>query len=602
MNVLSSQRNGSGDTRFKLGASFAILALLWAMLMSSTEAVWAAQIKIGVVSTRGASLHEQPAGRPIATLIPGETVEASARNPEGDWVLVWSSDEYSSAIQGWVAVEDLIIFGVMNLPVAAAEMLESVLEAGAAPSAPSNSAPITPTASITLPTAAALSALLAPSEPTATPSSRATQPTHVTVEVVSTELNVRAAAGANQAILHTLRQGEQVLLLTYNTDASWAQVALADGSIGWVNAAHIRDTTQNPPPATSTPVATHTPAAPPASNEPSRPTASTNPLATATGLQGSIVFSSGNGGLFYHYDLASGAVRPLTHGYDPALSPDGQTVAFTRGGGESGLYVINSDGSGERKLFSEQSQLSAPKWSPDGEWIVFSRLLGTYKCRDLGRNDMCVSVDELLGSIPSGLSEEEEAAIKAIRGSVLSNFDEQVRPNWGLSRVNANGGDFRDLAALNSALAADWNEAGIVYQSKAGLEITADQGDATTRSLLADHYLHDPDWQPGGGQIVYQQRRGSRWEIFSVNPDGSGNHVLTQPYTTLVEQMPSNVAPAWSPDGQHIVFLSNRAANHEAGAWRIWVMNADGSNQRPLPVEVPIEYNFVQEQMVSWGG
>nr|HMN27313.1 hypothetical protein [Caldilineaceae bacterium] len=68
------------------------------------------------------------------------------------------------------------------------------------------------------------------------------------------------------------------------------------------------------------------------------------------------------------------------------------------------------------------------------------------------------------------------------------------------------------------------------------------------------------------------------------------------------DQLPSNVAPAWSPDGQHIVFLSNREANHEAGNWRLWVMDADGSNQRPLPIDVPITYNYGLEQMVSWGG
>jgi len=47
--------------------------------------------------------------------------------------------------------------------------------------------------------------------------------------------------------------------------------------------------------------------------------------------------------------------------------------------------------------------------------------------------------------------------------------------------------------------------------------------------------------------------------------------------------------------------LSNRDPNNEAGTWRVWVMNADGSNQHPLPVEIPIEYNYVGEQMVSWG-
>jgi Tol biopolymer transport system component len=60
------------------------------------------------------------------------------------------------------------------------------------------------------------------------------------------------------------------------------------------------------------------------------------------------------------------------------------------------------------------------------------------------------------------------------------------------------------------------------------------------------------------------------------------------------------VAPAWSPDGSQIVFLTDRT-----GRWEIWTMGADGSNQRPLlPAEVQaqlgIAYNSVGERMLSW--
>ncbi len=65
--------------------------------------------------------------------------------------------------------------------------------------------------------------------------------------------------------------------------------------------------------------------------------------------------------------------------------------------------------------------------------------------------------------------------------------------------------------------------------------------------------------------------------------------------------MPSSVAPAWSPNGQSIVFLSNRTDADDAGPWRLWVMNADGSNQHPLPVNIPFDYSYVNEQVVDWG-
>lgn len=134
-------------------------------------------------------------------------------------------------------------------------------------------------------------------------------------------------------------------------------------------------------------------------------------------------------------------------------------------------------------------------------------------------------------------------------------------------------------------------------------QITTDTPDAENQ-LVIYNYLKpsydDPDWQPQGGRIAYMGKEASHWEIFIVNSDGSGRTALTRPVTTLVDELPSNVAPAWSPDGQHILFLSNRMDTHEAGAWRVWVMDADGANQRPLPLDLEISYTFGGEQAVSW--
>ena len=89
--------------------------------------------------------------------------------------------------------------------------------------------------------------------------------------------------------------------------------------------------------------------------------------------------------------------------------------------------------------------------------------------------------------------------------------------------------------------------------------------------------------------------------VFSVNSDGSGLTALTRPATTLVDELPSNVAPSWSPDGRQIVYLSNRDDDNDSGSWRIWVMDADGGRQRPLSLEVSLDYTFGNEQVVSWG-
>ncbi|MCB0188259.1 MAG: PD40 domain-containing protein, partial [Caldilineaceae bacterium] len=306
------------------------------------------------------------------------------------------------------------------------------------------------------------------------------------------------------------------------------------------------------------------------------------PAVAPAGLRGQLVFTDRNGGDIYLYNLTSGALRQLTSGFDPALSPDGATVAFTRGGGAMGLYLINVDGSNERRIFGERELLRSPKWSPDGQWIVFSRGDEFNKCyldEDTGE---CLRFTPFF---TEGLDTGKDHVYK-------------------LARVDRNGDNYRDLAVVPDAFAPDWSAAGVVYQSAAGLQITQDTPEDNNHLLYFDihrQYHQDPDWQPGGHRIVFQQRQGSHYEIFAINDDGGGLTALTRPVTALVDQLPSNVSPAWSPDGQSIVFLSNRMADNEAGPWRLWVMNGDGSNQRPLPLTLPLHYDYVLEQMVDWG-
>jgi len=68
-------------------------------------------------------------------------------------------------------------------------------------------------------------------------------------------------------------------------------------------------------------------------------------------------------------------IQPITDSEEdtaPALSPDGQRVAFMSDrDGNWEIYVINSDGSGLRRLTDNAAQDGLPVWSPDGRAIAF---------------------------------------------------------------------------------------------------------------------------------------------------------------------------------------------------------------------------------------
>jgi TolB protein len=61
-------------------------------------------------------------------------------------------------------------------------------------------------------------------------------------------------------------------------------------------------------------------------------------------------------------------------------------------------------------------------------------------------------------------------------------------------------------------------------------------------------------------------------QVFTINPDGSGRRQLTH---VAADQTAG--APAWSPDGTRIAYVSDVRGDLE-----LWVMGADGSGQHPL--------------------
>jgi dipeptidyl aminopeptidase/acylaminoacyl peptidase len=290
----------------------------------------------------------------------------------------------------------------------------------------------------------------------------------------------------------------------------------------------------------------------------------------STGLSGTLVFQTASGGPIMVYDLASGTLRQLTTGLDPAISPDGQTVAFIRdGGGDSGLYLIGIDGGNERRIFIE-SKLRTPAWSPDGAHIAFSRVAGQDTCRAVGHG-ICLPDAPWLGQFP------------------LRVFD--VRR---LSQVDATGGSFSDIPSEKQAFAPDWGDDGIVYQSQAGIQLA--RGD-DSRPILLDGRYSDPVWRPDSSAIAFVSLEKDHREIFRVNSDGSGLIALTHPGDFIEDPRAlQHVAPAWSPDGGHIVYLSD-----ESGDWALYVMDADGGNARKLPIDATTDYQFQGEQVVDWG-
>jgi dipeptidyl aminopeptidase/acylaminoacyl peptidase len=420
--------------------------------------------------------------------------------------------------------------------------------------------------------------------------------------VVSQALNVRDGPGVAYPAFDILVQGDEVSIIGYDPASDWWQVQLPDGSIGWVSggSAYVYlsgDTTG----LAETAVA-----------GPSTAAILPTPLATAAATDtggGTIVIQAVSGGPIYAVEADGTDVRYLTTGIDPALSPDGQWVAFTRwedtqNGALGGLWVISVDGSGERAVLGDIHQPKAPSWSPDGTQIAISmqhggRLQPEFKCS---------SERPPPGAYDIRVKREDD-------GDIRFCFTLPPHPFWGLRVVDATTGEFEDLPNDLFSYSPTWdpaNEWHVVFDGERGLmNLDLTRSEAGTWPLTDDPNDHSPAFSPDGSRIAISYWQHDHWEIHALNSDGAGRVRLTEtPVRVTLEQMIAgeeprswnNVAPTWSPDGSQIAFLTDRT-----GRWEAWVMSADGSDQRPLLSaevydQLQLSFNAVDERVLSWKG
>ncbi|OJJ18002.1 hypothetical protein BKI52_29560 [marine bacterium AO1-C] len=122
----------------------------------------------------------------------------------------------------------------------------------------------------------------------------------------------------------------------------------------------------------------------------------------------------------------------------------------------------------------------------------------------------------------------------------------------------------------------------IAYTAKesGNIDIYVADQEGKSKIKLTTHENRDgyPAWSPDGKRIAFYAYYDGRktWSIHTMNADGTNRKRLTH-----IKNRWDN-SPTWSPDGKKIAFA--RAYRNTEGVWteEIWIMNADGSEQKQI--------------------
>jgi dipeptidyl aminopeptidase/acylaminoacyl peptidase len=272
---------------------------------------------------------------------------------------------------------------------------------------------------------------------------------------------------------------------------------------------------------------------------------------------------------------------------DVEFSPDGRHIAYAvtmndrPGRPYTQIWIMDVSSRKSIRIGSEKEATSNPRWSPDGKLIAFEG--GPDEKRGLMYAHADGSHETFL-TATDGTNSPLPGQGQTIAWSPGSKTIAYVSATPGPETAQASG----DPVVITRYLYKPTASEGLTHfnDNKRLHLFSVDIATKQTRQLTNGNYdEHSIDWSPDGQELLFASNREPNsdeffnYDVFALKlSDGSIRRI------TATESC--EYAPLWSPDGKSIAFLDTKRGLTDRETTmedtHAWVMDADGTHRREI--------------------
>ena len=302
-----------------------------------------------------------------------------------------------------------------------------------------------------------------------------------------------------------------------------------------------------------------------------------------------ILFSRTQGSLtsLYKMPVAGGdAVKIVDEAADGDWSPDGRRIAFVRSRTEAAqlsaaIWLAATNGEGVMELAkSDNGSLKQPRWSPDGHTIA---AVQTFIQAGSPTSILVADVDSgksrTIGATAGGFAILSIAWNGSGGDDLLYSQAESVSVTGAAGRIVrqnlVSGGTdtlyWSPYASLTFDVAGPGTLVFGTGSPRQNVREVAPRGGTKSRWLTRGNSTdRQPAYSPDGEWVIFSSNRSGNLDIWEVS-------TKTEAARRLTDDSAEDWDPDFSRDGKNIIWSSNRSGHFE-----IWIAGSDGSGARQL--------------------